>query len=64
MALDSSFTRDDASAAHQKGDDADEAGCAPAARPTASGISVRLWDEIAPAPSDAQPPLEDESPEA
>ncbi|WP_235024658.1 hypothetical protein [Caballeronia arvi] len=64
MALDSSLTRDDATAAHQKRDDADEAGCTPGTRPAASGISVRLWDEIAPEPSHAQPPLEDELPEA
>ncbi|BBP96956.1 hypothetical protein BSFA1_20850 [Burkholderia sp. SFA1] len=64
MALDSSLSRGDASDAHQKGETADEAGCAPAARPAGSAISVTLWDEVAPTHAHGPPPLDDDSPEA
>ncbi|BCQ23894.1 hypothetical protein NK8_20450 [Caballeronia sp. NK8] len=65
MARDSSFRRTDPSDAQSTGDDADEqAWMHPAAtRPAGSGISVRLWDEIAPAPPHTEPPLADDSPE-
>ncbi|WP_321794366.1 hypothetical protein [Caballeronia sp. J97] len=66
MALDSSFRRGEAIGTHQIGEDADELAetGSPANRPTGSGISVTLWDEIAPSPSHTTTPLADESPEA
>jgi hypothetical protein len=65
MALDSSYRRDESGGAQQDREEADEPGDAeqPAIRPTGSGVSVMLWDEVAPAPIYA-PPLDDDSPEA
>ncbi|SAK90566.1 hypothetical protein AWB80_06444 [Caballeronia pedi] len=65
MARDSYFRRTDPSDAQSTGDDADEQEWMhPAAtRPAGSGISVRLWDEIAPAPPNTTPLLADDSPE-
>lgn len=65
MALDSSFRRDETSDAQQGGDDADEfvRTRLPAIRSTGSGISVTLWDEVAPALPRTPPPLADDSPE-
>ncbi|SAK82496.1 hypothetical protein AWB77_04209 [Caballeronia fortuita] len=66
MALDSSFTRGDATGAYQNSEDTDEvtASRLPGHRPTGSGISVTLWDEIVPASSHTTPPLDDDAPEA
>lgn len=65
MALDSSYRRDESGGAQQDREEADEPGDAeqPPIRPTGSGVSVMLWDEVAPAPIYA-PPLDDDSPEA
>ncbi|WP_245933190.1 hypothetical protein [Caballeronia novacaledonica] len=64
MARDSSYRRDETVDAQQNRDEADESGDARrhASRPTGTGVSVMLWDEIAPASAHA-PPLDDESPE-
>ncbi|KXU93141.1 hypothetical protein CR51_29645 [Caballeronia megalochromosomata] len=66
MALESSFRRSETPGAHQNLEDADALAGEPepAVRPTGSGVSVTLWDEIAPAPSHTTPPLADDSPEA
>ena len=64
MALDSSLTRGELSGAQQPGEHADELGRRHASpiRPTSSGISVRLWDEVPPE-LPFEPPLEDDSSE-
>jgi hypothetical protein len=65
MALDSSFSRGECADMQQDGDNADDyiRTRLPAIRPTGSGISVTLWDEVAPTPR-TLPPLADDSPES
>ena len=65
MALDSSFRRDETAIAQPGGENTDEPIWTrlPALRPSASGISVMLWDEVEPSRSRTTPPLDDDSPE-
>ncbi|EKS73089.1 MULTISPECIES: hypothetical protein [Caballeronia] len=66
MARDSSLRRGETTDAHQNGENADESAASglPDDRPTGSGVSVTLWDEIAPPPWHTTLPLGDEAPEA
>jgi hypothetical protein len=66
MALDSSFRRGDTADMQQNGDDTDEFVRVrlPAIRSSSSGISVTLWDEVAPSLPRTPPPLADDSPES
>lgn len=65
MALDSSFRRDETADAQHGGENTDEfiRTRLPAVRPSGSGISVMLWDEVEPSSSRTTLPLDDDSPQ-